>query len=138
MTATPLDDPIPLSLLVLEGVADSVDALAARLDGAVVLDDVGIRCVSRQSARWLIAEKVEAEASQRAHRRRQQGELTRRCAESHAAIPTGIPAPRGVDGVTGLAVLTAADKSARRDAAGQRRDELASGGIVYHPIQEGP
>jgi hypothetical protein len=52
----------------------AVDGLAAQLGGEVVLDDLGRRCVSRDMARRLFAERVAAEAWRRAVVARQEAE----------------------------------------------------------------
>lgn len=61
---------VPLAHLVIEGLADTIDRLADRLAGQVVLDDIGRRCVPREVARELFADrdrwKAEAEARARA------------------------------------------------------------------------
>lgn len=47
---------VPIAQLVLERLAPDVGTLAARLGDAVVVDDVGRRCVTRDTARRLFLE----------------------------------------------------------------------------------
>lgn len=47
---------IPLAELVLEGLGPDVGSLAQRFADAVVIDDVGRRCVTRDTARRLFLE----------------------------------------------------------------------------------
>ena len=75
-------DLIPVASLIIEGLGSdspyitspraAVDALAAQVGDAVVLDSVGRRCVTRATAQQLFAAQAEAEQRQReAHRRRE-------------------------------------------------------------------
>ncbi|MDO0977183.1 hypothetical protein [Mycolicibacterium frederiksbergense] len=56
---------IPLAHLVIEGLAPDMGALAARLDGRVVVDDVGRRCCTRIAARELFDEHEARQAEER-------------------------------------------------------------------------
>lgn len=47
---------VPLAELVIEGVGPDVGSLARRFADAVVIDDVGRRCVTRDAARRLFRE----------------------------------------------------------------------------------
>ena len=51
---------VPLAELVIEGIAPSISDLCARCGGAVVLDDVGRKCVTRETARSLLSHRVGA------------------------------------------------------------------------------
>lgn len=52
---------VPLAELVLEGLAQDIYSLAKRLGDRVVLDDIGRRCCTRDTARELFDEKAEAD-----------------------------------------------------------------------------
>lgn len=135
-------DPVPLAHLVLEGLAATVDELADRLGPGVLVDDVGRRCTTRETARCLFAEKAEAEEQREAVRARNQEKLDRATAEAHAAILPGVPAPEGLggQGLTALEVLTADEKLERLENAGSHYDELFTGASYYHslaPREEG-
>lgn len=72
---------IPLAHLVIEGLAPDMGALAARLDGRVVVDDVGRLCCTRATARELFDEREAqrvAEAERRAVERAEAEEAARR------------------------------------------------------------
>lgn len=51
---------VPLAELVVEGVASSISELRNRCRGAVVLDDVGRQCVTRETARALFGHRAGA------------------------------------------------------------------------------
>jgi len=109
-------DLVPLAELAAEGFGhgspyvktpkDAIDVLAHQLDGAVTLDDLGRRCVTRDTARQLFTDRAEAEQRQREARERHQAEA--------AAKPRHHP--RGVPAVEGM---TAAEQIAQQ-AAGER------------------
>ena len=111
---------VPLAQLAAEGFGydglhvraprEVVDALAAQLDGEVVLDDLGRRCVSRETARRLFAERVEADR----RRREAQERIDAQFAAQAAANPvwTGIPAGWIPDGVAPAAAMLQAAKDA--------------------------
>jgi hypothetical protein len=52
---------IPLAELVIEGLSADVCSLAKRLGDLVVLDDIGRRCCTRDTARRLFEEKAAAD-----------------------------------------------------------------------------
>ena len=126
-------DLIPLSHLVLEGLAESIDQLADRLED-VVVDDIGMRCTTRETARRLIAEKAEAEKQREALWRRQQEQVARKHEEALAGILPGVAAPSGLEDLSASAVMTLGATAERLDAAGERWEEYAAGGITYRPI----
>jgi hypothetical protein len=113
---------------------DAVGELARQLDGEVVLDDLGRRCVIRSTARRLFTERDQAEHRQREVQERHEAEL----AEQAANNPPrgGIPADRIPDGVLPAAAML----QAARDAEPRRRSVLEEaltnrdGAIVYHPV----
>jgi hypothetical protein len=136
---------VPLAQLSTEGFGyghplvvmprDAVDALAAQLDGEVVLDDLGRRCVSRETARALFAERAEAEQRQRETHQRREEEL----AEQAANNPPrgGIPADRIPDGVSPAAAML----QAALDAEPRRRTPLEEafdndGALTFHSLRE--
>jgi hypothetical protein len=76
----------------IKGPRDAIDALAAELVGRgieVFFDDLGRRCVTRDTARRLLAERAAAEE--------RRAEFQRRHAEDHAesaaGAPGGVPRP---------------------------------------------
>jgi hypothetical protein len=129
---TTTEDLVPLAHLVLEGVAGSVDELAGRVE--VVRDDIGLRCVTRETARLLIAEKAEADEQREALWQRQQQEVVQRGLEAQAAVAAGVPAPAGLEHMSAVQLLGVASKQERLDAAGDRWEDYASGGITYRPL----
>ena len=115
---------------------DAIDALARQLDGEVILDDVGSRCVTRSTARRLFTERAEAEQRQREARERRDAET----GELAANRPRGgIPADQIPEGVH---PATAMLQAAKNDAEPKRRSVLEEAldndaSLTYHPIQEG-
>lgn len=94
---------VPLGLLVADGVADKVDRLAVQLGTEVVIDDVGLRCVTRSTARRLLAERAA-----RAERvQEQRAAAQRRLSESldQRGPVRGKPVPAGFTG-DAYAVMT--------------------------------
>lgn len=51
---------VPLAELVIEGIAATVQDLLDQCGDLVVIDDVGRRCVTRDTARTLLARETEA------------------------------------------------------------------------------
>ena len=109
--------PITLAELVAEGLGATVDDLANRLDGRVFLDDIGRRCVDRDVARELFAERAQQQAAMVAQRERLHAELA---AMPHVqdrvrAIAAGQQAARAAgvwnDSLTGIENLHAHDPS---------------------------
>ena len=136
---------VPLAQLCAEGFGyggpyvvtprDAVDALAAQLDGEVVLDDLGRRCVTRDTARRLVAEREQAEHRQREAQQRREAELAELAANN--PVRGGVPADRVPDGVTPAAAML----QAARDAEPRRRSVLEEAltndsGLVYHPLSD--
>jgi hypothetical protein len=116
---------------------DAVDALAAQLDGEVTLDDLGRRCVSRETARRLFTERAAGEAK----RREVQERLDAQYAEQASIHPVwaGIPADQIPDGVAPAAAMLQMAK----DAQPRRKSVLEhaldnSGEFEYIPIQTVP
>jgi hypothetical protein len=136
---------VPLAQLCVEGFGyshplvvtprDAVDALAAQLDGEVVLDDLGRRCVSREVARRLFAERAEAERRQREAHERREAELAEQAANNRPR--GGIPADRIPDGVSPAAAML----QAARGAEPRRRTPLEEafdndGALTFHSLSE--
>ena len=99
---------------------DAVDALARQLDGVVVLDDLGRRCIDRDTARRLFAERAAAEERQREARQRREAEL----AERHPQRPAGRPA---IDGLSAFEVMIADEDERQKDIAGRRMEDYMRG-----------
>ena len=130
---TPPNDLIPLAHLVLEGLAEGVDQLADSLDD-VLLDDIGRRCTTRETARRLFTEAAEAEERRRVSWRAQQEQLTRRQGEALAGVLAGMPVPEGLEGLSAVEVMLSGAQHERLNAAGRRRDEYVSGELAFHPL----
>lgn len=86
-----LDQLVPLSHLIIEGLADSVSKLSKKLGANVFLDDLGRECCTREQARALFADRAAKQAAQREARRRlaaeqrAQREARRKAAEAEQA-----------------------------------------------------
>jgi hypothetical protein len=111
---------------------DAVDALAADLVGRgveVLWDDLGRRCVSRNTARELFAER--AAAKERAEQLRRHDVL----AETAAGVPRGAPALPGASALESMLAGSPPDSPERRESV---LDHALSnqGGLVFHPINE--
>ena len=115
---------------------DAVDALAAQLDGEVVSDDLGRRCVSREVARRLFADRAAAEVRWREAQERQDAGYAAQVAAN--PVWPGIPAGQIPDGVApALAMLTAAkDALPKRQSVLEHALQDRDGAIEYHPINE--
>jgi len=115
---------------------DAVDALAAQLDGEVVSDDLGRRCVSREVARRLFADRAAAEVRWREAQERQDAGYAAR--EAANPVWPGIPADQIPDGVApALAMLTAAkDAGPRRQSVLEHALANEGGVIEYIPVEQ--
>jgi hypothetical protein len=117
---------------------DVIEALARQLDGEVVLDDLGRRCVSRETARRLFAERAEAERRQREAWRRHEEELAELAEQNRPG--RGIPIPEGLEGVDAVTVTMQHEIEAETERKGARQrstlDEMFTGVTVYHPISD--
>ena len=115
---------------------DAVDALAARLNGEVMLDDIGRRCVSRKVARRLFADRAAAEVRWREAQERQDAGYAAR--EAANPVWPGIPADQIPDGVApALAMLTAAkDAGPRRQSVLEHALANEGGVIEYIPVEQ--
>jgi hypothetical protein len=115
---------------------DAADVLAARLGDRVTLDDLGRRCVSRETARGLFSERDE----QSLRWRELQARLDAEAAEAAAANPVwpGIPAGQDADGATAVARMLAAarDSLPRRQSVLEHALQDRDGAIEYFPIEQ--
>ena len=138
-------DLVPLAELAVEGFGwgpyvatprDAIDVLAGRFAGEVVLDDLGRRCVSRETARRLFTEREEGERRQREALARRDAELAEQAARN--PVWTGIPAGWIPDGVSPAAAMMQADKDAqpRRQSVLEHALADRDGAIEYHPIEQ--
>lgn len=140
--------PITLAELVAEGVATSVDALAAHLDGSVFIDDIGRRVVPREVAASVMAVHAERKRAEREHRERERAARSRqpdralqdreRVRRIKAAQNTGALHLDGLSlAESALAVITSEHLAQRLDKAGTMLDELMTrdSAMTYHPLE---
>jgi hypothetical protein len=127
---TPPADLIPLSHLVLEGLAENVTA-------GVVLDDIGRRCVTREAARHLMTEHAEALARQEDARRRQQERLDSEQQKRLSAVLPGVAVPPGLEDLSALEVMLAETAREKVDSASTVLEDYMSGESRYHPLPQG-
>jgi hypothetical protein len=92
---------------------DAIDALARQLDGEVVTDDIGRRCINRDAARRLFTEGAEAEERARQIQERHQAEM----AKIPHTVPRGIKPPEGMSAQEYMAMQMAADRQRERGAS---------------------
>lgn len=139
MTNIP-QQPVPISELRCEGFSDAEIESFARDRGAdILVDDLGRRCLNRNVARALIAERArvngirEAQAEARAVRyaeqdaTRQRAWLARRAAIDAAASMVS-------DDAGALAVLRLGELLEKQREADERIEERLSGRSTYHRI----
>jgi hypothetical protein len=116
---------------------DAIDSLAKRLDGEVVLDDIGRRCVTRSTARGLFTERDEAERRRCEVEQRRQAEAVEQAARNRPWA--GVSAASVPDGVSAATVMLAAAKD-----AGPRRQSVLDhalaneGQVEFHPVAQEP
>ena len=84
---------------------DSVDQIAHRLGGEVMLDDLGRRCLSRATARRLVEERREREQRVAEERRKRLEER-----QPRPAPAAGLPA---IEGMSAFETMLAADEDDR-------------------------
>jgi hypothetical protein len=108
---------------------DAVDALAADLVGRgveVLWDDLGRRCVSRNTARELFAER--AAAKERGRQLQAENEAT-------AGVPRGAPALPGASALESMLAASPPDSPKRRQSVLEHA--LANTGqLMYEPIRD--
>lgn len=135
-------DLVPLAELVAEGIADTIDALASRLDGAVFADDIGRRCCTRDTARELMAERERRLAQQREwqadrqRRAREQDERTGVLALRRRGI--GVPVPDSVGtGTSAVALMVEPERERARDRKRTHLDEMLYGNdLTYRRVAD--
>jgi hypothetical protein len=116
-----------------KGPRDVIEVLADQLDGEVVHDDLGRRCVSRDVARAMFAERASAERQHREAQQRREAEMAE-LAELNRPRG-GIPADLIPDGVLPVVAMMQAVKDAEPRRQSVLEHALANdGGVVYHPI----
>jgi hypothetical protein len=121
-----------------KGPRDVIEALARQLDGEVVHDDLGRRCVSRETGRRLFTERAETERRHREVQERHQAKLAELAEQNRPR--GGIPIPEGLEGVDALTVLMRHEIEAKAARKGARQrstlDEMFTGGLTYHPVRD--
>jgi hypothetical protein len=121
---------VPLALLVAEGYAPTVNALARRLGDDVVIDAAGLRAVPIATARRLFDER-EARRTAEVEARRLAASKPNPVIERVKAIQAHQDALRAAglfdDDASALAVMCSADSAARLARKGRRLDELLAG-----------
>jgi hypothetical protein len=137
-------DLVALSELAAEGFGwdnvrtprDAIDVLAAQLNGEVVLDDLGRRCVTRETARRLFTDRAALEVRQQEARERQDAAFAEQSAANRPW--TGVPARSDWDGVSAASVMLASVKDAqpRRQSVLQHALADRDGAAEYHPIEQ--
>jgi hypothetical protein len=114
---------------------DAVDALERQLDGEVVLDDLGRRCVSRAAARRLFAERAEVERRRREAQQRHEAELAEQAANNRPR--GGVPVPEGFEGVSAAAAMLQAAQDARPRRRTPLEEAFANdGALTFHSLSE--
>jgi hypothetical protein len=148
-TGTTVDPthPVTLAELAAEGFGydgayvrtprDAIDALAARLDGVILLDDLGRRCVSREVARRLFADRAEFAVRQREVLARQEAAFAEQAAANRPW--PGIPAGFIPEGVAPAAAMLQAAKDAAPRRQSVLQHALSNEGVIqYHPAEQVP
>ena len=122
---------VTLAELVAEGFGafvhsgPNIDALANQLGDDVVLDDIGRRCVKRDTARRLFAERAEQQERARAQRAQHAeaqtyGDALRRAPAARAQHQRELLREHPNLSAAELMALTSGDPDDRLDAAGRR------------------
>lgn len=137
-------NPIPLTLVAAE-IGMTADHLGERLGTAVITNDIGLRCISSDVARDVIAghraalqaqrDKAAAERDRARHRPNPVRDYIRqlRATQKSMDTPSGPMAPGEA-----LELLKLADgtREAKLHASAERFDELTTGRMTYHKISE--
>lgn len=127
---------VPVTLVAGEIGADA-NALAAKLGDSVVLDGIGLRCLTVDLARAVIADHRGAVQAQRDQRRAAEAASRRQphpLRERVRAIAEAQERFGGAD-LPALAVMTAGDVESRLESSSRHLDELLSGDPHYHPLR---
>jgi hypothetical protein len=115
----------------------AIDALAAQLEGEVMLDDLGRRCVSGETARRLLAERAALEVRRRELQERQDAKF-RELAAAHP-VWGGVAARSDWDAVSAASLMLAAAKDARPRRQSVLQHALSNQGVIeYHPVEQVP
>jgi hypothetical protein len=109
---------------------DSVGSLATRLNGDVVRDDPGRRCVTRETARRLFDERNQAERRQREAQERRDAEFAEEAAANRPWA--GIPAEWIPDGVAPASAMLQAAKDAQPRRRSVLEHALANDGAIEY------
>ncbi|MBB2990264.1 hypothetical protein FHR72_001732 [Mycolicibacterium iranicum] len=126
---------VPL-MLVAHEIGGDANALAAKLGDTVVLDGIGIRCLTADLAREVIADHRAAVAAERDRRRAEAAEARRRpdpLRERVRALAAQQERFGGAD-LPALAVMTAGDIEGRLEVSSKHLDELLTGDPHYHSL----
>jgi methylphosphotriester-DNA--protein-cysteine methyltransferase len=102
-----------------QGPRDVIEALARQLDGEVVHDDLGRRCVSREAVRRLFVERAGAERRQREAQERHEAHVAA-LAELNRPVG-GVPIPEGLEDVDAFTVLRQHEIEAKAARKGARQ-----------------
>lgn len=116
----------------------AIDILAPQFGAEVIFDDLGRRCVSREAARGLFAEREECERRRRELQERRDAQA----AEQTASNPVwrGFPDDRLPAGVSAASAMLAAAKDAEPRRQSVLEHALANGGgfLEYHRVETEP
>jgi hypothetical protein len=129
---------VPLSVLALD-LAEPVEGwpnfLGARAI-AIIPDDLGRDCVSRQAARRLLDEQREQVLRQAALRRLAEQEAVEADERRRALIWRGVPASALPEGAAPASVMLQAAKDSQPKRTSVLEESLSGGGLVFHPLRE--
>ncbi len=130
-------DLITLAELTVEGFGDgmfggpNIDTLAEQLGDDVVLDDIGRRCCTRDTARRLFTERAEAHAREQEDWAKRAAEMAAESNARHARLRAIAAAQKKLleanPGLSALAVMVGAETLATLDRKGRRLDGLFAG-----------
>jgi hypothetical protein len=112
----------------------TVDELERHLGDDVVLAAGLVRCVSRDRVRQLAEELEQVRALREEIRARNAAKVAMVTAAAQASIIKGKPVPAGLESLSAADVMREGDFARRLDNAGALRDELAAGGLIFHPL----
>jgi hypothetical protein len=103
---------------------------------AIIPDDLGRDCVSRQHARMLLDERREQVLRQAALRRFQEQEAVEADELRRASIWKGLPADSLPVGVSASDAIVAAAKESRPKRTSVLEDSLSGNGTVFHSLHQ--
>jgi hypothetical protein len=131
----PAEDPVPLSVLALDVDPPAIGEWSAYLRGRgieVGLDDIGRPCISRASARMLIAERRESEAHAREVAARREQQSIEQDQRFRAQLSGGVPWYEVPPGVAPAAAMLQAAHDAQPKRLTPLQEQLAGETMVYH------